>query len=411
MSDHVVTKPLVDDSAARRNVMVLVTAGALAGSMPPISFASGALAGHMLLGADKSLATLPVTAFVVGTACGTVPAALLMRRVGRRAGFIFGMGIGALGGVLQGLAMIAGSFAMLCAATLLAGSCAAFVQQFRFAAADTASEAFRPRAISLVLAGGIVAAIIGPQTVIHFADLIPAAQFAGSYFASIGLLLAAALVLLLLDIPKPTVRRGAAGGRSLKEIARRPEFLVAVGCATAAYALMSFVMTAAPLAMVMHEHHRDAALLGIQWHVMAMYAPSFITGTLIARFGGHSVVAVGLFLLIGCAFAALAGTSVAHFWGALVLLGIGWNFAFVGGTALVTQSYRPEEKEKVQALNDFVVFGFVAVASLSAGGVLQIAGWDVVNLAVLPVAAACLVAVFWLARRPAASSGERPRVP
>jgi len=395
MTDEAAARSMADDGTARRNVFVLAMAGALAGSMPPINIASGALAGNMLLGANKALSTLPVTAFVLGTACGTVPAALLMRRIGRRPGFIIGMGVGAVGGVVQATAMILGSFVLLCLGALLAGACAAFFQQFRFAAADTASDAFRPRAISLVLAGGIAAAIIGPQTVIHFADLVPAAQFAGSYLASVGLVFLAALVLLFLDIPKPAARRSVSGGRPISEIALRPEFLVAVGCATSAYALMSFVMTAAPLAMVMHHHHRDAAMLGIQWHVMAMYAPSFVTGSLIARFGAHRVVATGLVLLVGTALVALAGTSVGHFWLALILLGIGWNFGFIGGTTLVTQSYRPEEKEKVQALNDLLIFGFVALASLSAGGTLHVGGWDVVNAIVLPVAIACLLALFW----------------
>jgi MFS family permease len=395
MTEHVAVGPIVDDGTARRNVFVLVVAGALAGSMPPINIASGALVGDMLLGANKSLATLPVTAFVLGTACGTVPAALLTRRIGRRAGFIAGMFVGVAGGIVQAVAVTIGSFLLLCAGTLLAGACAAFYQQFRFAAADTASEAFRPRAISLVLVGGIAGAVIGPQTVIHFADLFPAAPFAGAYLAGIGLLLLAAAALLFLDIPMPAARRSESGGRPLAEIALRPQFLVAVGCATSAYALMSFVMTAAPLAMVMHDHHRDMAMLGIQWHVIAMFAPSFVTGSLIARFGAHAVVATGLVLLIGTALVALSGTSVAHFWLALVLLGVGWNFGFIGGTTLVTRSYEPEEKEKVQALNDFTIFGFVALASLSSGGMLQVGGWDVVNLVVLPVALVSLAALSW----------------
>jgi MFS family permease len=397
--DQTVAAPVADDRTARRNVFVLATAGALVGSVPPINFACGTLAANMMLGDNKSLATLPVTAFVIGTALGTVPAALLTRRIGRRASFMIGMAIGVAGGLVQTAAMMLGSFVALCLGTLVAGVCSAFYQQFRFAAADTASDAFRPRAISFVLVGGIVAAVVGPQTVIHTADLFPAAQFAGSYLASVGLVLAGALVLLSLNIPKPVARRSASGGRPLAEIALRPEFLVAVGCATSAYAVMSFVMTAAPLAMVMHGHHRDAAVLGIEWHVMAMFAPSFVTGTLVTRFGARAVVATGLVLLVGCALVALSGTSVGHFWLALILLGVGWNFGFIGGTTLVTQSYRPEEKEKVQALNDFIIFGFVALGSLSAGGMLQVGGWDIVNAIVPPVAFACLVALFWQMRR------------
>ena len=398
MSDAAMAAPS-DDRKARRNVLVLALAGALAGSLPPINIASGALAGSMLLSDDKSLATLPVTAFVLGTACGTVPAALLMARIGRRPGFILGMGVGAVGALVEAAAMILGSFALLCIGAFMAGMSAAFVQQFRFAAADTASEAFRPRAISYVLVGGIAAAVIGPQTVIHFADAVEAAQFAGSFLAGVGLILLAALVLLRLDIPHVrVVDRGRSDGRPLWEIARRADFLVAVGCAVSAYALMSFVMTAAPLAMVMHHHHRDAAMLGIQWHVLAMFGPSFVTGSLISRFGARTVVASGLILLIGCALVALSGTSIGHFWLALVLLGIGWNFGFIGGTTLVTQTYRPEEKEKVQALNEFVIFGMVAAASLSSGGVLQVGGWDVVNIVVLPVSIICLAALLWQMR-------------
>jgi MFS family permease len=396
--------PLADDRQARRNVLVLAAAQALGGAVSPIFIATGALAGYLLLSDDKSLATLPVTAFVVGTALGTVPAALLMRRVGRRIGFITGMLVGAIGATLGAAAMTGQSFVLFCLGSLLGGFASAFAQQFRFAAADTASPGFKPRAISYVLAGGIAAAVIGPQTVIHFADLFAPIPYAGAFAGAALLSVAAAIVLLFLDIPRPPATTGKAQGRPIGEIARRPEFLIAVGCATSAYALMSFVMTAAPLAMVLHDHHRDSAMLGIQWHVLAMFGPSFFTGSLIARFGAERIVAVGLMLLIGCAAVALAGTSVGHFWLALILLGIGWNFGFIGGTALVTETYRPEEREKVQALNEFIIFGFVAIASFSSGEMLLVGGWDVVNIVVIPVALASLLALFWqVRRRPAAT--------
>jgi MFS family permease len=385
----------VDDRKARRNVLVLATAGALGGAAPPIAFAVAAIAAYDLLGEDKSLATVPITAFVVGTACGTVPAALLMRQIGRRPGFIVGMLISTLGSLFAAAALIQASFTLLSIGTFFVGFAAAFVQQFRFAAADTASPAFRPRAISLVLAGGVIAAIIGPQTVIHTADILRDPPFAGAFLGSSVLTLLAAAVLLFLDIPHVPKRAGAKSGRPLGEIVRKPAFLVAVGCAMSAYAMMSFVMTAAPLAMVMHHHHHDAAVLGIQWHVLAMFVPSFFTGSLIARFGAPKVVAAGLILLLGCSLVALAGSSVAHFWLALVLLGIGWNFGFIGGTALVTETYRPDEKEKVQALNDFIIFGVVALASFSSGQILVVGGWNVLNLVVLPIALACLGALFW----------------
>lgn len=395
MNDAAATSVIADDGRARRNVFVLASAGALAGSAPPIVFATVPVAAYDMLGADKSLATFPITAFVVGTACGTVPSAMLARRLGRRAGFIAGMLIGAAGSAATLVAMLQQSFLLLCVGSFLVGFAAAFAQQFRFAAADTASPAFRPRAISLVMVGGIAAAIIGPQAVIHFGDLFAPVRFAGAYAAATALIFAAILVLLFLDIPRPPPRKAGTGGRPLREIVRQPAFLIAVGCATSSYAVMSFVMTAAPLAMVMHHHHHDDAVLGIQWHVLAMFAPSFVTGSLIARFGTHRVVAAGLLLLIGCALVALAGTSVGHFWLSLILLGIGWNFGFIGGTAMLTETYRPEEKEGVQAANDFLIFGVVALASFSSGEALLIGGWSVVNIVVLPVASACLLALFW----------------
>lgn len=384
------------DRKARRNVMVLAAAHAIAGAAAPMNIAVSALAGYSLLAQDKSLATVPITAFVLGTACGTVPAALLMRRVGRRAGLITGMGIGAIGGLTGAGAMGIGSFWTLCLATFLMGFSNAFVQQFRFAAADTASVAFRPRAISLVLAGGIVAAVLGPQTVIHSRDLIEAAPYAGAYLAASVFLVGGALILIALDIPIPPAVQRSEAGRPLWQIARRPRFIIAVTCAISAYALMGLVMTAAPLAMVGQGHSQDSATLGIQWHVLAMFGPSFFTGSLIVRFGAERIIALGLVILIGCALVALSGVSIAHFWIALILLGVGWNFGFIGGTALVTETYEPVEKERVQALNDFLIFGFVAFASFMSGRLLVSGGWNAVNISVLPIAALCLVGLGWL---------------
>lgn len=388
-----------DDARTRKNVLVLAVAGALGGAAGPINFAVAALAAYAMLGDDKSLATVPATAFVVGTACGTVPAALLMRSIGRRWGFIAGMLVSVAGALLSTSALAVGSFALLCAGSFLVGFASAFVQQFRFAAADTASPGFRPRAISLVMAGGVASAIIGPQTVIHSADLFDGAEFAGAFMGSAALSLLAAAALLFLDIPRARAKHGTADGRPLPQIVRQPTFIVAVACATSAYAMMSFIMTAAPLAMVMHHHHQNEAILGIQWHVLAMFAPSFFTGSLIGRFGAHRIVALGLLLLIACALVGLSGTTVGHFWLALVLLGVGWNFAFVGGTDLVTRTYVPAEREKVQALNDFLVFGVVALASFSSGGVLVVGGWSVLNVLVLPFAIGSLAALLWLALR------------
>jgi MFS family permease len=394
----------VGDRRARRNVLVLAIAGALGGAAPSISFAVAAIAAYNLLGSDKSLATVPLTAFVVGTACGTVPAALLMRRIGRRPGFIAGMLVSSFGALLSAGALMQASFILLCMGTFFVGFASAFTQQFRFAATDTASPSFRPRAISLVMTGGVVAAVVGPQTVLHTSGILPGTPFAGAFVGSAVLTVLAAVALLFLDIPHAPRRSGAPNGRPISEIARKPEFLVALGCATSAYAMMSFIMTAAPLAMVMHHHHHDSAVLGIQWHVLAMYLPSFVTGSLITRFGARRVVAVGLMILVSCAVVGLLGTTVGHFWLELALLGVGWNLAFIGGTSLVTETYLPAEKEKVQALNEFLLFGVVAIASFSSGELLIFGGWNVLNIIVLPVALTCLGALFWqMSRKPQAA--------
>lgn len=400
------TSAPADDRRARRNTAVLAAAQSVGGIAGPLNLSISALAGAFLLGPDKSLATLTITGFVLGTAAGSVPAALLMRRFGRRPGFIGGMLVGAAGALTEAAAMLMSLFWLLCLGCFMMGFAAAFVQQFRFAAADTASPGFRPKAIAWVLAGGIIAAVLGPQTVIFTKDMLAPVPFAGAYLAGAGLMLVAALILMALEIPRPPRPAPGQGGRPLAVIARQPRFLIAVTCAISAYALMNLVMTAAPLAMVGHGHSQDEAVLGIQWHVIAMFGPSFITGSLIARFGAERVVAAGLALLIGCAIVALAGLSVAHFWGALILLGVGWNFGFIGGTAMVTETYEPVEKERVQALNDLLVFGWVAFASFSSGKLLTAGGWDAVNLTLIPFALACLAALGWLMLRRRRTAAE-----
>ncbi|MGQ7792750.1 MFS transporter [Faunimonas sp. B44] len=400
-----------DDVKARRNAFVLAAAQAIGGAVAPINIAVSALAGSVLLGANQILATAPVTAFVVGTAAGAVPAALLMRRFGRRMGAIIGMFVGAAGGLLAADAMVVHLFPLLVAACFLMGFASAFVQQFRFAAADTASPAFRPKAISWVLAGGVVSAIVGPQAVIHFGDVFAPVPFAGAFVAAAGLSLTGALILVFLDAPRPTVSRDRTAGRPLGAIARQPRFILAVTCAVVTYALMNLVMTAAPLAMVHHGHHHSEAALGIQWHVLAMFAPSFFTGNLIGRFGADAIVGVGLLLLIACSLVALTGVDLMQFWSALVLLGVGWNLGFIGGTTMLAETYRPEEKERVQALNDLLVFGFVALASLASGGLLVGGGWSAVNMMVLPIAGACLLAVVLAAVRRRTAVAVDPRTP
>ena len=386
---------LTGDRQLRRNAFILAAASAIGGSVAPIVISIGGLTGAYLLGPDKSLATLPVSGFTVGVAAGAVPAALLMRWVGRRTGFIVGAAFGILAGLTAGMAVVVGSFALFVAGLTLAGLAGAFVQQYRFAAADAGSPEFRAKAISWVLAGGVAAAVIGPQTVIFTGDLLAPIPFAGAFFA-ISLLAAAGMATVSLlgggarGAPPAETRTG---GRPLAAIARQQRFIVAVICGIGSYSSMSLLMTAAPLAMVASHHGHDNAALGIQWHVLAMFAPSFVTGALIARFGKEPIIAAGLALLTACALVALAGVELVNFWVALILLGVGWNFGFIGATAMLTETYRPEEKGKVQGLNDFLVFGSVAVASLASGHLFATVGWERINWVALPIIAVCAVAL------------------
>lgn len=385
---------LIDDRLARRNALVLAVAQALGGANASIVIALGGLTGSYLLGDDKSLATLPITAMVLGIAAGAIPAGQIMRRIGRRAGFMCGALTGFLGAAGAVQAILMESFFLFCAASFFSGIYGAFVHQFRFAAADTASMAFKPKAISWVMAGGIVAGIIGPQTVIHTKDLLQPIMFAGAYVGQAALSLLTMGALIFLRIPKLSAEERKSSGRPIGEIIRQPSFMIAAVSGICAYALMNFVMTAAPLAMVACGFTAADAALGIQWHILAMFGPSFFTGSLIARYGKARIVGTGFLLLGSCALVALQGIEIGHFWGALVLLGLGWNFAFIGATAMVTDTYRPEERNKVQAVNDFLVFGFVAAASLASGGTLNAFGWDSINYAVFPIVAFCICLLF-----------------
>lgn len=385
------------DTSLRRirlNALVLAAGAAVHGGIPPIHIAMGGLAGVYLLGPDKSLATLPITTFLVGSAVGAIPAAQLMRRVGRQAGFMLGTVFAMIGALLAGLMIMQGSFVGFCLVVMISGFAQSFVQQYRFAAADVGPPDVRARAISWVLAGGVVAAVIGPQTAIHTRDLLAPIPFAGAYFAMAGLALVTLLILTRLggaarNPPPPTPH----GGRPFAEIAMQPRFVVAVLCAVGAYALMSLVMTAAPLAMVGHDHSHDHATLGIQWHVIAMFAPSFVTGALIARFGYDLITGAGFLLLALTAVVALTGYELLNFWTALIVLGVGWNFGFIGATSMLMSTHRPEERATVQGANDLVVFGMVALASLLSGRLLATVGWEWINIMVFPAVAVCLAAI------------------
>jgi MFS family permease len=381
----------------RRNVALLAVAQALVLSSSVLAMTLGALVGGELA-PDKSLATLPIAAIVVGTALTTIPAALFMHRVGRRAGFLTGALFGVASGLLSAYAVYAGAFLPFVIAHALLGVYQGFTNYYRFAAGEAAASDFKARAISWVIAGGVVAAVAGPQLAYWPRNLWPP-QFFGSYLAQAALGVLALLALAQLRMPASTPAAARGPGRSAIELARQPVFLVAMGGAAVSYAVMLLVMTATPVAMVGHGHGVGDAVQVIQWHVLGMFAPSFFTGALIARFGAPRVMAVGFALLTGHVALALAGTELFHFFTGLVLLGVGWNFAFVGGTALLTSAYREGEQASAQAINDFVVFGTVAAASLSSGWLYHQFGWQTLNLVAVPFLALALAGALGLARR------------
>jgi predicted MFS family arabinose efflux permease len=389
------------DRLARRNALVLAVAQALAGGNNAVVLATGGIIGNMLA-PDRGLATLPISVYVLGLWMGALPVGWLARRYGRRTAFQIGTLCGVLTGLICFAAVIQGSFLVFNLGTFFSGLYAAAHAAYRFAAADTASEAFRPKAISWVLIGGIFAGVLGTQLVILTKDHIPQFLFAATYLAQAALAVVCGAVLMLLNIPVPPRRPPEGEGRPLLEIARQPRFVIAVACGVASYSMMNLVMTSAPLAMVMCNLSVTDAALGLQWHVLGMFVPSFFTGSLIVRFGIERVIAAGFALLIASAIIGLTGISLWHFWVGLVLLGVGWNFGFIGATALVTQCHRPNERNRVQAFNDFLVFGSMAIGSFASGQLLHAAGWSAVNEVVFPTvlgAAALLAWGAWRRRR------------
>ncbi|MBX3553837.1 MAG: MFS transporter [Pseudolabrys sp.] len=391
-----VTKPIVDDDRlARRNALVLAVAQALAGGNNTVIVATTAIVGAMYA-PDKGLATLPITMMVIGMWVGTLPVGYMARRFGRRFALQVGTIFGVLAGLISCVAVLQGSFALILAGTFSGGLYAAAHQSYRFAAADTASEAFRPKAVSWVLAGGLFAGLIGPQIVIFTKDMWPPYLFATTYLAQAGVALLAGVVLVFIRIPKPVIQAQQEAGRPLTEIVRSLRFATAVTCGVVSYAGMNMMMTAAPLAMVDCGHTVTDASLAIQWHVIAMYGPSFFTGSLILRFGVTRVISVGLALLLVAAVVGLSGLTVAHFWGSLILLGVGWNFAFIGATTMVTECHRPSERNRVQAFNDFLVFGSMAIGSLASGKILATLGWAFVNEVFFPLIVIAATMLLWL---------------
>ncbi|HLS69562.1 MAG TPA: MFS transporter [Kiloniellales bacterium] len=394
---------------ARRNVAVLTAAQALGAASPPIIISLGGLVGQSLA-SDPALATLPVSLFNLGLALGTLPAAFIMRRFGRRNGYLLGATFGIVAGLLAAAGISLTSFLVFCLGTTIAGFYAAYVQSYRFAATDAVSGPLQGKAIAWVMVGGLLAAIIGPQLVIWTRDAIASTPFAGSFLSQAGLALLALPVLLLLR--SPASERGAsaasAGGRSVLQLLSMPRFLLSVTAGVVSYGLMVFIMTAAPMAMVGHGHSVDHAALAIQWHVLAMFAPSFLTGYLITWFGKERVTAAGLLLIALSGAVALSGLGLLHFWTSLILLGIGWNFGFIGATAMVAGCHTPAERSKAQGANDFLVFGVVAAASFFSGGLLHAAGWQLINWFIFPAVAFVLVPLLWRAGRGRVPLAERP---
>ena len=393
------------DHRAKRNVIVLVLAQALLGAQMPMLFIIGGLAGQSLA-TNICFATLPITFIVMGSMLAATPISAIMQRFGRTAGFCVGAGAGAVGGALGAYALYIASFPLFLLASLITGFYMSAHGFYRFAAADTASEAFRPKAISYVMAGGLAAALIGPQLVKLTADayVVP---FMGTYAAIIALNLVGALLFFALDIPKPAAPlNDTPKGRSRWELLCTPRIAVAMICATVTYALMNLVMTSTPLAVVGCGYDKTNAADVVSAHVLAMYIPSFFTGHLIARFGSQKIVALGLTILASAGVVALSGVHLENFFGALILLGLGWNFGFIGATSMLAEEHRPEERGRIQGLNDLVVFGGVTIASFSSGSLMNCSGgapeqgWAAVNIAMSPFLVLAGGALIWLTLRP-----------
>lgn len=374
---------------------VIVLCQALAMTGVTMLIVVGALAGKMLA-VDKSLATLPISLMFVGNMAMTIPASLLMKRIGRRAGFTVGALFGIAGALIGAWGLLSGSFVIFALGGLVQGFYNAFWQYYRFAAAEAVEPDYVSRAISFVLLGGILAAVVGPELAKGSAGLLDGARFAGSYLIVAGLAALSVLVIQFIDIPAPGEEERSAQGRPLMEIAAHPVFMIAVLAAMVGYGSMSFVMTATPLAMAGHLHSFDDTAFVIQWHALGMFLPSLFSGHLIRMFGAVRIVLVGVVANFVMIAVVLSGTGVVEYWAGLVLLGIGWNFMFVGGSTLLTEVYTPAEKGKIQGINDFMVFGTNAAASLSSGLIYYWYGWQAVAWTVVAPLLAVFALAFWL---------------
>ncbi len=383
-------------NSVRRNVALLAVCQGFFMSVQSMSAATTPLAAHMLLGVDKTLATFPIFLMQLGIMVTTIPASFLMARIGRRGGFTVGAGIGIVSGIVSVNAIFAQSLQMLCVGTFLQGASTAFAWYFRFAAADAAEPAYRAKAISLVMAGGVVAGILGPQTAKWTVDWLSPFTFAGVYVMVSIYSVIVALLVQTLRIPPLSQEQKSEGARPMREISRQPAFKVALISSMCGYGVMTLVMSATPLAMMACGFQFGDSATVIQAHVVAMFLPSFFTGHLIARFGVLQVIVTGALIQVGCAVINLSGIGLMNFMVANILVGLGWNFAYVGGTTLLTSTYRPAERAKVQASHDFLVYSTTASAA-GLSGVLQAqAGWTVINMAAIPLMLMVMGAALWL---------------
>ena len=394
-----------DDSRAKRNVFILVMAQAILGAQMPMIFTIGGLAGQSLA-SNPCFATLPISLIVLGSMLAATPVSAIMQKHGRRAGFWLGAGCGAIGGAVGAYGLYLASFPIFLLGSFITGVYMSAQGFYRFAAADTASDGFRPKAISYVMAGGLASAIIGPQLVkvTSQAMVIP---FLGTYLAVIAVNVLGSVLFFFLDIPRPKPPAATDDrGRSRRELLATPIIAVSVICAMVSYALMNLVMTSTPLAVVGCGFEQNIAADVVSAHVLAMYVPSFFTGHLIARFGVRTIVALGLVILGAAGVVALQGVQLENFFIALILLGVGWNFGFIGATTMLAASHGPHERGRMQGMNDLIVFGGVTVASLSSGGLMNcsggdaMVGWASVNLAMAPFLMLAGGALIWLALRP-----------
>lgn len=382
----------------RRNALVLALCQAMAMTSITMMVTVSSLVGQELA-VNKALATLPLALQQVGVMLTTFPASLLMHRIGRRGGFTVGALFGIVGGLLQALAVFHFDFWLFCLGNGLVGVASGFSLFYRFAATDTADAAFKSKAISVVMAGGVVAALLGPELAKWSHDWFAPVFFSGTFIAIAALQGLAGLLVQFVRIPKPTLEERRNSGRPLLEIVCQPVFLVAVTGSMIGYGVMSLVMTATPLAMVECGFNFSDSAFVIQWHVLGMFVPSFFTGYLIVRFGVLKIMLAGAVLFAFCVAINLSGIAIWQFWAGLILLGVGWNFLYIGGSSLLTEAYLPEERAKTQATNDFLVFGMVTIASFSSGALHHSFGWQAVNMGVILPVVAAAGAIVWLLLR------------